>query len=58
MDKGQPISPIYCIVTDGVLWQFLSLQNNVATIDSYFYNFDDGSKIVGILKFFVEQRHC
>ena len=53
--KGHPISPIYGVVTDGVLWQFLSLQKNIATIDSYFYNFDDGSKIVGILKFFVEQ---
>lgn len=53
--KGHPISPIYGVVTDGVLWQFLSLRKNIATIDSYFYNFDDGSKIVGILKFFVEQ---
>lgn len=52
--KGNPISPIYGVVTDGVLWQFLSLQDNIATIDSYFYNFNDGSKIVGILKFFVE----
>ena len=53
--KGHPISPIYGVVTDGVLWQFLSLQENIATIDSYFYHFDDGSKIVGMLKFFVEQ---
>lgn len=52
--KGNPISPVYGVVTDGVLWQFLSLQENIVTIDSYFYNFDDGSKIVGILKFFVE----
>lgn len=52
--KGRPISPIYGVVTDGVLWQFLSLQNGTAIIDSYFYNFDDGGKIVGILKFFVE----
>ena len=52
--NGTPVSPIYGVVTDGVLWQFLSLQNGVATVDSYFYNFDDGSKIVGILKFFVE----
>lgn len=53
--KGCPLSCIYGIVTDGVLWQFISLQNNVATIDSYLYHFGDGSKIVGILKFFVEQ---
>ncbi|CAK0761179.1 conserved hypothetical protein [Gammaproteobacteria bacterium] len=52
--QEQPISPLYGVVTDGVLWQFLSLQKNVATIDSSFYNFGDGSKIVGILKYFVE----
>lgn len=52
--KGKPVSPIYGVVTDGVLWQFLSLQDSTATVDSYLYNFDDGSKIVGILKFFVE----
>ncbi len=52
--NGNPISPIYGAVTDGVLWQFLSLENSVATIDSYPYPFDDGSKIVGILKLFVE----
>ena len=55
--KGQPISSISGVVTDGVLWQFLSLQDNVAMIDSYLYNFDDGRKIVGILKFFVERSH-
>ncbi len=52
--KEHPISPIYGVVTDGVLWQFLSLEENIVTIDSAFYHFDDGSKIVGILKFFVE----
>lgn len=52
--KGKPVSPVYGVVTDGVLWQFLSLQDSTATVDSYLYNFDDGSKIVGILKFFVE----
>lgn len=52
--NGTPISPVYGAVTDGVLWQFLSLENSVATIDSYPYPFDDGSKIVGILKFLVK----
>ena len=52
--EGNSISPIYGVVTDGVLWQFLSLSAQTATIDTYLYNFDDGSKIVGILKFFVE----
>jgi hypothetical protein len=52
--NGNQISPVYGVVTDGVLWQFLSLENSIATIDSFPYPFDDGSKIVGILKFFVE----
>ncbi len=52
--KGNPISPVYGVVTDGVLWQFLSLQDGTATVDSSFYNLDDGSQVVGILKFFVE----
>jgi hypothetical protein len=52
--NGNSVSPIYGAVTDGVLWQFLSLQNSIAVIDSFLYPLDDGSKIVGILKFFVE----
>lgn len=55
--ENHPISPVYGVVTDGVLWQFLSLKENTATIDSYLYNFDDGSKIIGILKFFVEHSN-
>ena len=45
---------VYGVVTDGVLWQFLSLKDNIAIIDSYLYNFGDGSQIVGILKSFFE----
>jgi hypothetical protein len=52
--EGKPISPIYGVVTDGVLWQFLALQDSVATIDSTLYHFEDGAKIVGILKFFIQ----
>ncbi|CAK0771557.1 conserved hypothetical protein [Gammaproteobacteria bacterium] len=52
--QDNSISLIHGVVTDGVLWQFLSLQDNVATIDSALYHFGDGSKIVGVLKFFVE----
>ena len=52
--EGNPIAPIYGVVTDGVLWQFLSLQDNVATIDSFLYPFEDGRKIVGILKSFID----
>ncbi len=52
--NGNSVSPMYGAVTDGVLWQFLSLQNSIAVIDSFLYPLDDGSKIVGILKSFVE----
>lgn len=52
--KGKIISPIYGVVTDGVLWQFLSLQEQIVKIDIFLYSFADGSKIVGILKFFIE----
>ena len=47
------IKTIYGIVTDGALWQFLSLTNNVATIDSYLYSFGDGRQIIAILKSFI-----
>ena len=46
------ISTVYGVVTDGALWQFLSLKDNIATVDSYLYHFGDGSQIVGILKSF------
>lgn len=54
--KGESITTIYGVVTDGVLWQFLALRDNIATIDSDLYHFADGSQIVGILKFFVENN--
>jgi hypothetical protein len=53
--KAHPVAPVYGVVTDGVLWQFLSLEQNTAIIDSAFYPFEDGSKIVGILKYCIEQ---
>lgn len=53
--EGNPFSPVYGAVSDGVLWQFLSLREQTVTIDSYLYNFEDGSHIVGILKYCVEQ---
>ncbi len=53
--EGNNIHATYGVVTDGALWQFLSLKDNVATIDSYLYNFSDGSQIVGILKSFFDK---
>ena len=54
--KGNDIPIIYGVVTDGAIWRFISLQNNIAAIDSYLYHFGDGSQILGILKSFVCQR--
>jgi len=54
--EGNNIPIVYGVVTDGVLWQFLSLKDNIATIDSYLYHFGDGSKIVGILKYFLDDN--
>jgi len=52
--EGNNIPTVYGVVTDGALWQFLSLKDNIATIDSYLYHFGNGSQIVGILKFFLD----
>ena len=40
-------------------WQefYLALQDTVATIDSYLYSFEDGSKIVGILQSFIQKSN-
>jgi len=53
--EGNNIYIIYGVVTDGALWQFLSLKNNTAVIDSYLYHFNDGSQIVGILISFIKE---
>jgi hypothetical protein len=53
--KGNDIPIIYGVVTDGAIWRFISLQDNIAAIDSYLYHFGDGSQILGILKSFVRQ---
>jgi hypothetical protein len=52
--EGNKIPTISGVVTDGALWQFLSLKDNIATIDSYLYNFGNGGQIVGILKSFFD----
>ncbi len=53
-NENNQISTLYGVVTDGALWQFLPLNNNIATIDSYQYHFNDGGQIVGILMSFFE----
>ena len=44
---------VYGVVTDGVSWRFVNLQNNIATIDKHTYLFNDGRSIIAILKYFI-----
>ncbi len=44
---------VYGVVTDGVSWRFVNLQNNIATIDKHTYPFNDGRSIIAILKYFI-----
>ncbi len=46
---GRPVSPLYGVVTTGEIWQFLRLQDTVATIDQTEYHFSKLEHIVGIL---------
>ena len=52
--KGNSNSPVCGAVNSLFLWRFMSLRSGAVMVDSSFYNLDDGSQIVGILKFFVE----
>lgn len=48
--QGKPVPTLYGAVTTGLLWRFLSLQNDaVAIAENEFYIFDDVNAIVGIL---------
>jgi hypothetical protein len=51
--KNNSIPTVYGVVTNGELWQFISLMDNTATIDVCSYTFGDGGKIIGILKSFI-----
>ncbi|MCI5208739.1 MAG: hypothetical protein D3910_08085 [Candidatus Electrothrix sp. ATG2] len=44
---------IYGVVTDGVSWRFISLQEGIATIDRHTYLFNGGSQIIAILQSFL-----
>ncbi|KOR30424.1 hypothetical protein TI05_14010 [Achromatium sp. WMS3] len=41
---------LYGVVTDGVSWRFMHLQENVVTIDRHTYPFNGGRQIIAILK--------
>ncbi len=47
--QEHPMETLYGVVTTGTDWQFLSLQETVATIDTDLYYLSNVEKIVGIL---------
>jgi hypothetical protein len=52
--KGKPIETIYGSVTSGKLWQFLKLNGKNVAIDANEYQVTPVEKILGILKWMVE----
>ncbi len=56
VNKGKTISTIYGSVTSGKLWQFLKLEGKDLTIDRHEYFVTPVERILGILKWMVEQQ--
>jgi hypothetical protein len=54
--KKRAVPTIYGSVTTGTLWQFLKLTDNDLTIDTTEYTLDPVDRILGILKWMVEDR--
>jgi hypothetical protein len=52
--QGQPIENIYGSVTSGKLWQFLKINGRDVAIDANEYQVTPVEKILGILKWMVE----
>jgi len=46
---GTPITPIYGVVTTGMLWRFLKLEGDVAHVDAVEYPIQSPARIFGIL---------
>jgi hypothetical protein len=53
--KHTPFPTIYGVVTIGSSWKFMQLRENSITIDIMEYFIDNVEKILGILRFMVEQ---
>jgi hypothetical protein len=53
--NGQELTTIYGSVTTGTLWQFLKLTGQVLTIDVTEYSLDPIERILGILKWMVNE---
>jgi hypothetical protein len=54
--QGKPIETIYGSVTSGKLWQFLKLNGKNVAIDANEYQVTPVEKILGILKWMVENN--
>jgi hypothetical protein len=52
--KGKPIETIFGIVTSGKLWQFLKLEAQSVTIDPNEYQVTPVERILGILKWMLD----
>jgi hypothetical protein len=52
--QEQPIATIYGSVTSGKLWQFLKLEGSIVTVDLTVYPLMPVQKVLGILKWMLE----
>lgn len=56
--RGNVISTVYGVITTGSLWKFLSLHNNMATIDKTEYYIDHIEKVVGIFVWLLREAEA
>ncbi len=54
--EGNNSSKIYGVITSGIAWKFIKLDNNTIYIDLKDYPIDNTSKIVGILAAMIRQE--
>ncbi|MEL7071205.1 MAG: hypothetical protein AAGN15_21515 [Cyanobacteria bacterium J06581_3] len=54
-EQGQSIDKIYGVVTNGVLWRFLYLQQDTVSIDSIDYSLPPVDQILGVLVWMLKQ---
>jgi hypothetical protein len=54
--KNRPTKTIFGCVTTGNEWQFLKLEENLFTIDTRRYFFNELPEILGVLKYIVEYK--
>ena len=52
--EGNPITVVFGVVTTGSAWKFLQLEKTVVMLDLKEYYIDNLGKIVGVLKYIIE----